>query len=68
MADDVPNVEALTGSRQSPYPEAAAANRSVSGDQNGVDGGDVAWWALMANDVADRLVVVPTVGLAEDEV
>jgi Ca2+-transporting ATPase len=39
----------------------------VSGDHDGV-GGDVAWWALTAQDVADRLAVESTVGLAEDEV
>ena len=68
VADDVPNVEALTGSREPPYPEADPANGVASDGHDGAGGGDVAWWALMANDVADRLVVDPTVGLAEDEV
>ena len=68
MEGDVPKVEAITGSRQSPYPEAARANGAVSGDHDGVNGDNVAWWALMAQDVADRLAVDPTVGLAEDEV
>jgi Ca2+-transporting ATPase len=40
----------------------------VSGDHDRVDGVDVAWWALIAQDVAERLAVDPTVGLADDEV
>jgi magnesium-transporting ATPase (P-type) len=50
-----------------PCVTAAPAKAAASADHDGGDG-TVAWWVLVAQDVADRLAVDPTVGLAEDEV
>ena len=60
MSDEINDVEPLTDSAQSPSPEVGVSTDATTTD--------VAWHALSASGVAERLVVDPAVGLPSDEV